>query len=168
MSPATEAAASEGEPAAPSLLELRSTEHEILTDEIPAFARVLKEPDARERYGQFEQAVRAGGVPPALVPALEALLELLLQTQRVRRQHGPEAEEALSDLFYRTPRGAGLRRAAREVNAALDALRGHRLDKLSVMAGPGRHTLLLMTDRCQLTLKLDPAGARIEKLEVGG
>jgi hypothetical protein len=79
-----------------------------------------------------------------------------------------KAEQALTDLFYRTERGSGLREAAREVNTALEALRGHTIEKLSVTAAPGRHTVAIDTDRCHLTLKLDRAGARIESVEVGG
>ena len=47
-------------------------------------------------------------------------------------------------------------------------LRDQTVEKLTVMSGPGRHTLVVSTDRCRLTLKFDPAGVRIENLEVGG
>jgi hypothetical protein len=161
MSPTTEATTEAG-------LELRPAEREVLADEVPIFARTLKDPDARARYEELGRAAQAGAVPPELVRSLEAVLELLLQTQRVRLRHGPEAESAVSEVFYRTPRGAGLRQAAREVNRALEALRGQTLEKITVMSGPGRHTLVILSDRCQVTLKLDGAGARVDKLEVGG
>jgi len=149
-------------------LALQPAEREVLAAEVAAFAQTVRDPAARERYAQLEQAVRAGRVPPALVRALEPLLELLLQTQRIRRQHGPEAEEALLALFYRTPRGAALQQAAREVTQALQALQGQTLERLALVAGPGRHTLVIDTDRCRLTLRIDGAGARVESVEVGG
>jgi hypothetical protein len=149
-------------------LELKPAEREVLAAEILPFASVLKDPEARERYARLDAAAREGFVPAELVPALEAMLELVLQTRRIRTRQGHEADQAASELFYRTPRGAGLRQAARDVNTALGALSGQTLEGVSVMAGPGRHTLTITTDRCRLTLKLDASGARVENLEVGG
>ena len=149
-------------------LEIKPAEQEVLAEEILPFAEALKNPEARERYARLDEAVRAGSVPPELVPSLEAMLELVLQTRRLRQRHGHEAEQAASELFYRTPRGAGLRRAAREVNKALEVVRGQALEGINVLAGPGRHTLTITTDRCRLTLKIDAGGARIENVEVGG
>ena len=149
-------------------LEIKPAEQEVLAEEILPFAAVLKDPAARERYARLDEAVRAGLVPTELVPSLEAMLELVLQTRRLRQRHGHEAEQAAGELFYRTPRGAGLRQAAREVNKALETLLGQPLENISVLAGPGRHTLTITTDRCRLTLKIDAGGARIENVEVGG
>lgn len=166
MATATQTAHTEA--GADAALELRPAEQEILAEECPAFAGSLRDPSARARYLELAEAVRAGVVPPGLVRAIETMLELLLQTQRVRLRHGPEAERALGELFSRTPRGAGLRQAARDVSRAFEALSGQTIEKVSVMAGPGRHTLVFDTDRCRLTLKLDGAGARVEKVEIGG
>jgi hypothetical protein len=149
-------------------LELQPSEQEILAGEIPDFAATLKDPVSRERYLELDRAAREGVVPERLVASLEAMLELLLQTQRVRRRHGPDAEHVLSELFYRTPRGSGLRQSARDVTRALEALRGQMVEKVSVMAGPGRHTVVFQMDRCRLTLKLDGSGAQVDKVEVGG
>jgi hypothetical protein len=155
------------EAGADAALELRPAERGILIEECPAFAGTLRDPSARARYVELDGAVRDGAVPPHLVRSLETMLELLLQTQRVRLRHGPEAEPALTDLFYRTPRGAGLRQAARDVSRAFEALPGQTLENVSVLAGPGRHTLVFDTDRCRLTLKLDAGGARVDKVKIG-
>jgi hypothetical protein len=149
-------------------LELRQAEREVLEQEVGPFAETLRDPAARERYLALDRAVRGGVVPADLVKPLEAMLELVLQTRRIRQRHGPEGEQALNELFYRTERGAGLRQASREVNAALETFSGQTLEKITLLAGPGRHTLIINTDRARLTLKVDAAGARIENLEVGG
>jgi hypothetical protein len=149
-------------------IELRDAERDVLDQEVGPFAATLRDPAARDRYLALEQAVRIGRVPADLVKSLETMLELVLQTRRIRQRHGPEGEQALSELFFRTERGAGLRQATRDVNAALEAFRGQSLEKLTLMAGPGRHTLVINTDRARLTLKIDAGGARIENLEVGG
>ena len=102
------------EPAGPGAeLELSSAEREVLAEEVEDFAQTLKDPDTRERYAHLGAAVQQGTVPPHLVGFLETMLELILPTQRVRRQHGPDAEQALLRLFHRTPRGAALAQAGR-------------------------------------------------------
>jgi hypothetical protein len=149
-------------------LELQPAEQEILREDVPAFARTLKDPSSRERYTALGEAVEAGVVPAELVRPLEAMLELALQTKAVRRRHGPDAERTLSDLFFRTGRGAALRQAARDVTRALEALVGQTIEKISVSAGPGRHTIAINTDRAHLTLSVDAGGVRVDRVEVGG
>ena len=148
-------------------MELSSAEREVLAEEVDVFARTLKDPDTRERYAQLGAAVQQGTVPLHLVGFLETMLELVLQTQRVRRQHGPDAEQALLRLFHRTPRGAALAQAAREVNAALEALHGHSLESLTFTPTPRGHNLVVDTQHCSLTLAIDRAGVRVERMETG-
>lgn len=149
-------------------LELSPAEQEILLQDVPAFARTLKDPASRERYAALAEAVEDGVVSSALLPALEAMLELALQTKAIRRRHGPDAERALTDLFFRTGRGAAQRQAAREVTRALEALAGQTIEKISVSAGPGRHTISINTDRAHLTLSVDRGGIQVDRVEVGG
>jgi hypothetical protein len=116
--------------------------------------------DGRARYERLAAAAEEGTVPDALLPSLEALLELALQRR-------PLAEPVLSGLFARTPRGLELENAARAVNAALRSLRGQQLQQLHLTAGPRRYALTLETDHVRLSLVLDEAGPRIESAEVG-
>ena len=97
-------------------LEITSEEQQTLLPEVKAFGATVRDPLAQERYRHLAQAVEQGLVPDDLVGSLEVMLELVLQTQRIRRTHGAEAEKQLLDLFGRTPRGAAQRKAAREVN----------------------------------------------------
>ena len=149
-------------------LELKPAEQEILLQDVPAFARTLKDPASRERYAALAEAVEDGVVPSALLPALEAMLELALQTKAIHRRHGPDAERALTDLFFRTGRGAAQRQAARDVTRALDALTGQTIEKISVSAGPGRHTISINTDRAHVTVSVDRGGIQVDRVEVGG
>ena len=143
-------------------------EQAVLAEEVGAFVESLKDPDARARYTRLLEAIRRGAVPPDLVAPLEAMLELVLQTQRVRLQHGPAAEHQMLALFGRTAHGAALKEAAQDVNQALRVLSGQTLLNISVQAGPGRHTLAIATERCQLRLKIDRHGIRVENVEVTG
>jgi hypothetical protein len=169
------AEAHEAPPAAPTPatctkaeLALADEERAVLLEDVPAFARTLKDEAARQRYARLAVAVEAGVVPPDLLFSLEAMLELMLQSGAVRRRHGPDEERLLSDLFFRTGRGAGLREAAKHVTRALEALRGQTIENVRVTAAPGRHTVLIQTDRAHLTMAFDAGGARVERVEVGG
>jgi hypothetical protein len=159
--------AGQGDGGTNEALQLQAAEREVLAEEAEAFTRTLKDPDARERYARLAEAARQGAVPPALIGSLEAMLELVLQTQRILRLYGPETERVLSDLFYRTPRGAALKRTAREVNRALQTLRGQTLDSLTFSPTPGGQRLVVETQSCQVALTIDPSGVRIDRLDLG-
>lgn len=149
-------------------LELQPTEQEILREDVPAFARTLKDPASRDRYTALAAAVETGLVPAGLHGLLEAMLELALQTKAIRRRHGPDAERALTDLYFRTGRGAAQRQAARDVTRALEALVGQTIEKIAVTAAPGRHVIAINTDRASLTLSVDRGGVQVDRVEVGG
>ena len=131
----------------------------MLAADAADFARALADPAAQQRYIRVAEAAASGEVPDELVPAVEAMLELLFDKGR------PSNRAVLQAIFAKTPRGRQQSSAAREVNKALRALRGQRVENLRVTAGPSRHTLVLETDRCKLTLELDSAGARVASLE---
>jgi len=96
-----------------------------------------------------------------LVPALEAMLELVFEKGR------PSNRAVLQAVFAKTPLGRQQSSAAREVNQALRTLRGHTLQEVRLSASPSRHTLVVETDRCRVTLEFDKAGARVASLEAG-
>ncbi|MGE3269725.1 MAG: hypothetical protein AB7P40_13320 [Chloroflexota bacterium] len=149
-------------------LALTPAEQEILSQDVPAFARTLKDPASRERYAALAEAVETGEIPGHLARSLETMLELALQTKAVRHRHGPDAERTLSDLYFRTGRGGALRQAAREVTRALEALKGQTVEKIGVTAAAGRHTITINTDRAHLTLSVDHSGVAVDRVEVGG
>lgn len=149
-------------------LELNEVEREALAQEIESFAGALSDPASRARYAQLAASVEAGAVPSELTRPLETMLELVLQTQSVRLRHGPEGEQALQRLYQRTPRGARLASAAKEVNEALGALRGQALESISFTPTPRGHNLSIETDRCHLSLVIDRSGVQLKSVEVGG
>ncbi len=142
-------------------MKLEPAEADVLAIDAAAFARALADPLAQARYLRLAEAAASGELPEELVPAVETMLELLFDKGR------PSNRAVLQAIFAKTPRGRQQSSAAREVNKALRALRGQRVENLRVTAGPSRHTLMLETDRCKLTLELDSAGARVTSLETG-
>ena len=142
-------------------MKLEPAEAEVLATDAAAFAGALADPTAQARYLRLAEAAATGEIPDELVPAVETMLELLFDRGR------PSNRAVLQAIFARTPRGRRRSSAAREVNTALRALRGQRVENLRVTAGPSHHALVLETDRCKLTLELDSAGARVASLETG-
>ena len=142
-------------------MQLDSAEAEVLAVDAAAFAKALSDPAARARYERLAAAAASGAVPDDLVPALETMLELLFERGR------PSNRAVLQAVFGRTPLGRQQSSAAREVNRALQTLRGHTLQDVRLSAGPNRHTLVVETDRCRVTLEFDKAGARVASLEAG-
>jgi hypothetical protein len=94
--------------------------------------------------------------------ALAELLELGLQTGRVRAVYGPGGEQAALALFRRLPRGRDLTESTRDLNAALAGLAGRTLEKLTVHAvGPGEYGISISADGLDLELRLGHNGARL-------
>jgi len=123
---------------------------------------------SQARYAALAEAAATGAVPAKLKRPLETMLELALQTKAIRNRHGPDAERALADLFFRTERGAAQRQAPRDVTRALEALVGQTIEKIAVTAAPGRHVIAINTDRAHLSLSVDRGGVRVDRVEVGG
>jgi hypothetical protein len=148
-------------------LELTGPESELVAEEARAVAQSLPDPEARARYGRLAEAAAACHIAGELVPALERLLELGLETGRVGRRYTAEGEQALLRLYQRTPRGTALRQAADEVNRALESLRGQVLRGLAVgVRGPSDYALTVTTDAGRLSVRLGRDGARVESVEV--
>jgi hypothetical protein len=149
-------------------MRISATEQELLIPEITTFARALSDPAARARYEELRLAVEEGEVGDELTGHLGNVLEVGLQSGRLRRFYGADGEQALARLFHRTPAGADLSEAAKAVTQALTALHGQVIEEIRVSAlGPGSYGLMIDTDRCQINLRLDRSGVRVENLAVG-
>ena len=148
-------------------LELDSDEQELIELELASLLPALEGP-RRERYQALAETVAGGTVPPDLVPQLESLLELVLQTARARKLYRAEGERILTALLRRTPRGRELTGHLNDVNTALTAITGHTLNGVRVgMRTLGHFTVTLQTDAATLTLAVRPDGLNVESVAVG-
>jgi hypothetical protein len=84
----------------------------------------------RERLAGLIAAIGEGEVDAEEAGTLEELLELGLQSGRIRAHYGPGGEQAALSLYRRLPRGAELAESARDVTAALRALEGRVLESV--------------------------------------
>ena len=101
------------------------------------------------------------------VDALQKILELGLQSGRIRALYGPGGEQTTLRLYRRLPRGAELEETTREVTAALRALEGLPLRSIELRAaGPGAFALSIAAGELELDLRLGRDGARLSSLGV--
>jgi hypothetical protein len=149
-------------------MRLLEDERPVLLAEIDAVVQQLRDAEAREVYGELRAAVEAGEVSDGLMPYLERLLEMGLETGRIRQVHSPHGEMAATRVFQRTPLGSALKATCDQTNEALQSLQGQSLENLSfTVRGPGAFTLTLETDQSTVTLQIDRHGVRVRSLEVG-
>jgi hypothetical protein len=149
-------------------LKVREAEGQYLAAEARALAGELPAGDMRRRFLALADAATAGEVPQELEGAAADIIALSLETGRVRTVHGRAAERALSALWRETPRGREAVEGAEDVNRALAALRGSRVDSIRVVAsGPGAYTLAISADDRELNLAFDREGPRLRSISVG-
>ena len=146
---------------------LDAAQQNVLGEELAMLAASLQDPAARAPYEKLAAAVATGEVEGEHLARLEGILEMTLQTGRVRRIHGAQSEQALLRLFHQMPGGAAARRATQAVNETLATLAGQTLEgMLFTVQGPGVFRLGISTDLCRLTLEIDRHGVTVESLEV--
>jgi hypothetical protein len=149
-------------------MRIDAIEGELLAPEITILAKSLKDPESRDRYLALRDAVVDGEVPEEQLEALGTLLEISLESGRIRHFYGADGEQTLIKLFRRTPAGRALSSAAEEVSGSLRALQGQVVEEVKVSTlGPGSYSLTIDTDRCQLSLRIDRGGVRVENVAVG-
>ncbi|MGH7779243.1 MAG: hypothetical protein ACREQR_05400 [Candidatus Binataceae bacterium] len=149
-------------------LALDALQRDILLPQIQAFIDATADAAAREVYLTLKAAVEAMEVASADLQArLGAIVEMAVQSGRIRRLFGPGAELSLNALFQKTPRGREIAGSLRELNRALAKLKGDTVEELTAaLRAPGAYALTLKTSSCQLVIRFEPAGVRVESAEV--
>jgi len=149
-------------------IRLSEDERELLMTEVAQALDRVRDPELKVTYGELLTAVDLGEVPDDLADPLQLLLEVGLESGRVRQAHLAHGEMAAQRVYGRTPRGRALREAASEATAALKALSGQTLDEISVTArGAGGYAIRVATDQCAVLIHLDRQGVRVQSVEIG-
>ena len=145
-----------------SAVHLQGEAAEVALGEAQAVLAMVQHEDRRARLADLIAAVADGEVSGDDADALSELLELGLQTGRVRAIYGPGGEQAALRVFRRLPRGKELGDSAREVTDALASLVGKPLEKVQIQAtAPGTFLLTIAVDGLELSVRLDRQGARL-------
>jgi hypothetical protein len=93
----------------------------------------------REQLAGLVAAADGGEIGEGELALAESVLELGLQSGRIRSVYGPEGEQAALKTYRRLPGGRALADSASDVSEALSALAGKTLDdvKAAIAAPPG-------------------------------
>ena len=150
-------------------LKLDRLQRDILVPQLESFLAAAPDKEARAPYLALREALDALAVPPELAERLGAIAEILLTSGRVRNLYGPGAELSLWSLLQKTPRGRQVASSLEAANAAFKHLTGQAIESISAIArGPAAYALTIKTAELQLVVRFEPAGIRVENVEVGG
>jgi hypothetical protein len=143
-------------------LTLDAEAQEVVRGEAMAVRAMARDEGYRERLAEVAAAAGEGAVGEEDLPELSRLLQLGLQSGRLRAVYGPAGERAALALYRRLPEGAALRESAAEVSTALAALQGKELESVGIEAvGPGAYRLSLAAGGLEISVLLDRQGARV-------
>jgi hypothetical protein len=159
--------ASDDTPSTGESITLDTLQRDVLLPQIQAFLDATTDPQAREVYLTLKSAIESQEVPADLQLRLGAIVEVALTSGRIRRLFGPAAELSLNSLFLKTPRGREIAQSLAELNKALGSLKGQTVEQItSSQRSPGAYSLTVKTSACQLIIRFEQAGVRVESLEV--
>ena len=148
------------------VVRLREEEREVALAEAQAVFALAADSDYRDELARLIAAVDEGELGSEEAATLERVVELALQTGRVRALYGPGGEQAALRVYRRLPRGSEAGASARAVTEALASLAGRRLDGIRVeVTGPASFALRLEVDGVDVGVRLDRSGARLTSIE---
>src|SRR3954454_9979067 len=134
---------------------------EVARAEAQAVLSMVVDEGRRARLADVVAAVDEGRVEGPDADALSELLELSLQTGRLRAVYGPGGEQAALGLFRRLPRGREVADSTRDLNGALASLEGRPLDRLTVHAvGPGEYGISVSAGGLGVEVRLRRPGRK--------
>ncbi|MGH8933791.1 MAG: hypothetical protein ACRDZO_24935 [Egibacteraceae bacterium] len=160
-------------PATAPAVQLDDEERDLLRSEVGALLPALRGSGGGSRLAHYQALADAideadAPVPAELLPTLESILELALQTGRARKLYRAEGERILTGVLRRTPRGRELSSRLGTVNTALQVVAGQRLDAVNVrMRTLGHYTVTIQSPAATLTLAIRPDGIEIESVTAG-
>lgn len=149
-------------------MKLADDEREVVVAELDEVLGRAREPESRRQLSGLREEAERGQIPADQIGYLERLIEVGLESGRIRSAHTAHGEMAALRLYRRTPRGQAIQKSLEAVSQALSALAGQTLEELSLsFAGPGKFSLTVSTDQGRVLVQLDRGGAELRSLEVG-
>ena len=147
------------------LVALKGEAREVALAEAQTVQSLARDETMRSKLAELVSAVDDGGVDGDSAELLESVLELGLQTGRIRAYYGPGGEQAALSTLRKLPRGRVRSESARDVSAALKALEGAQIDAVKIAAvAPGAFTLSIEAGGFEASIRLDGNGARLTSL----
>ncbi|HET6382427.1 MAG TPA: hypothetical protein VFJ58_03465 [Armatimonadota bacterium] len=147
-------------------LRLRDDEKTLLDEECSALIEQPLPDAARAAYSRLREAARDGEIAPEMQEWLQSLLEVGLESGRIRRLHGAHAEMAANRLYARLPRGGAYRASIEAANQAVAALAGQSITDIRFQPrGPGSCSLTLDAGGRRITLSIRRSGISVDSVE---
>jgi hypothetical protein len=147
------------------VLALKGEAREVALAEAQTVQAMARDETMRGRLAELVAAVDDGEVVGEAAELLESVLELGLQTGRIRAYYGPGGEQAALSTLRKLPRGRLRTDTARDVSVALQALAGARIEAVKITApAPGAFSLAIEADGVQAAVRLDATGVRLTSL----
>jgi len=135
---------------------LKGEAREVALAEAQTVLSMAQNDEMRARLAELVSDVDDGEVGEGSTELLESVLELGLQTGRVRAYYGPGGEQAAVSTLRRLPKGRERSESAREVTAALQALKGQQIDSVKIAAvSPGAFTITIEAGGVEASVRLD-------------
>jgi hypothetical protein len=144
---------------------LKGEAREVALAEAQTVLSMAQNDEMRARLAELVGDVDDGEVGEGSTELLESVLELGLQTGRVRAYYGPGGEQAAISTLRRLPKGRERSQSATEVSKALQALNGQTIDAVKIAAvAPGAFTITIEAGGVEASVRLDTNGARLTSL----
>jgi len=141
---------------------LKGEAREVALAEAQTVLSMAQNDTMRARLAELVSDVGDGDVGEDSTELLESVLELGLQTGRIRAYYGPGGEQAALSTLRRLPRGRDRSESARDVSTALQALNGQTIDAVKIAAvAPGAFTITIEAGGVEASVRLDQNGARL-------
>ena len=146
-------------------LGLQGEAREVVLAEVQAVRAHASDDEMKQRLAELIAAVDDGEIGDEPAELLESVLELGLQTGRIRAYYGPGGEQAALTTLRRLPRGRLRGESAADVTRALATLSGTTLDAVRINAvAPGAFTLSIEAGGVEANVRLDATGVRLTSL----
>ena len=146
-------------------LDLHGEAREVVLAEVQAVRAHASDDEMKQRLAELVAAVDDGEIDDEPAELLESVLELGLQTGRIRAYYGPGGEQAALTTLRRLPRGKLRGASAADVTRALATLSGATLDAVRINAvAPGAFTLSIEAGGVEANVRLDATGVRLTSL----
>ena len=148
-----------------SSVALKGEAREVALAEAQTVLSMAQNDEMRARLGELVSDVDEGDVGEGSTELLESVLELGLQTGRIRAYYGPGGEQAAVSTLRRLPKGRERSDSARDVTKAMEALNGQQIDAVKIAAvSPGAFTITIEAGGVEASVRLDTNGARLTSL----
>jgi hypothetical protein len=119
-------------------------------------------------YRELAAQAVGGSVDDALIPTLEKVCVLALETGKARQLGKAETERLLVAAYRRTPGGSALSRETSEVNKVLTQLTGRELESVRISNRmPGRYLVDIAVDGIAIQLSIEPEGLEVRSVNTG-